>query len=83
MATKGLREVHGSWPARSVEEEDHPWTLPSCQLDVQLDTLKAELCHVHLQAVENGDAEMVGQAWRDVKSGTVQPNIDALNSLLK
>ena len=37
-----------------------------------------------LQAIENGDAVTLGQAWRDVRSGNVKPDdIDTLNALLK
>lgn len=37
-----------------------------------------------LQAIQNGDAVTLGQAWRDVKSGNVKPDdIDTLNTLLK
>ena len=36
-----------------------------------------------VQAVENGDADKVGQAWQAVKAGAVQPDIDSLNTLLK
>lgn len=37
-----------------------------------------------LQAIENGDAVTLGQAWRDVRSGNVKPDdIDTLNTLLK
>ena len=36
------------------------------------------------QAVQNGDAMTVGQAWQDVKAGTVKADdIDTLNTLLK
>lgn len=37
-----------------------------------------------LQAVQNGDAVTVGQAWHSVRSGSLQPNdVDTLNALLK
>ena len=42
--------------------------------------VRADAC---MQAVANGDAETVGQAWRDVKSGNVKPDIDSLNQLLR
>ena len=35
------------------------------------------------QAVASGDADAVGQAWQAVKAGSVQPDIDSLNTLLK
>ena len=37
-----------------------------------------------LQAVQNGDAVTVGQAWHDVRAGTLKPeDVDTLNTLLK
>ena len=35
------------------------------------------------QAVVNGDALTVGQAWQEVQAGAVEPDIDALNLMLK
>ena len=43
----------------------------------------ADLTSCLSQAVESGDAETVGQAWQAVKAGSVQPDIDSLNTLLK
>ena len=43
----------------------------------------ADLTGCLTQAVESGDAETVGQAWQAVKAGSVQPDIDSLNTLLK
>ena len=40
-------------------------------------------CVFPVQAVENSDAVTVGQAWLEVRHGTVQPDIDSLNALLK
>lgn len=36
-----------------------------------------------LQAVANGDVDLVGQAWQQVHTGDVHPDIDTLNALLK
>ena len=37
-----------------------------------------------LQAVQNGDAVTVGQAWHDVRAGALKPeDVDTLNTLLK
>ncbi len=36
-----------------------------------------------VQAVETGDADTMGQAWQAVKTGSVQPDIDSLNVLIK
>lgn len=36
-----------------------------------------------MQAVENGDVDLVGQAWQQVHTGAVHPDIDTLNTLLK
>lgn len=36
-----------------------------------------------MQAVETGDADGMGQAWQAVRTGSVQPDIDSLNTLLK
>ena len=33
--------------------------------------------------METGDADTMGQAWQAVKTGSVQPDIDSLNTLLK
>ncbi|BDA45776.1 hypothetical protein COCOBI_07-5630 [Coccomyxa sp. Obi] len=35
------------------------------------------------KAVENGDVDLVGQAWQQVHTGAMQPDIDTLNTLLK
>ncbi len=64
-----------------------------------LDRLRSSFCHswcqkcwpktcMHLsstcmQAVENGDVDLVGQAWQQVHTGAVHPDIDTLNTLLK
>lgn len=39
--------------------------------------------HLFVQAVQNGDVDLVGQAWQQVHTGAVHPDIDTLNALLK